>query len=268
MSELIQNENWASGDAYEPYMGRWSRLAAREFLKWLEVPPGVSWLDVGCGTGALTQAILEKASPKSVLGIDPSEGYLALASKQIQDTRAAFLLGDAQALPVESYAYDTAVSALVLNFVPHPDQALSEMTRVVRNGGIVAIYVWDYASQMQLIRYFWDAAAAIDPSASTLDEGKRFPICQPEYLRKLFLTAQLAEVTVDAIEVPTTFRDFDDYWTPFLGGQGPAPGYAMSLTEEQRAVLRERLRATIPIEPDGSLHLTARAWSIRGTRTV
>ena len=116
-------------------------MVAREFLKWLTVPPGASWLDVGCGTAALSQTLLEMASPDSVLGIDPSEGYLALARKQIQDRRAAFLLGDAQALPVESNVYDASVSGLVLNFVPHPDQALSEMIRAVRNGGIVAIYV-------------------------------------------------------------------------------------------------------------------------------
>jgi hypothetical protein len=128
--------------------------------------------------------------------------------------------------------------------------------------------VWDYAGQMQLIRYFWDAAVALDPSASSLDEGKRFPLCQPQALRKLFQKAQLAEVMISAIEVPTTFRNFEDYWTPFLGGQGPAPGYAMSLMEEQRTALRERLRATLPTDPSGSIHLTARAWAISGICTI
>jgi SAM-dependent methyltransferase len=266
MTAPERRNTWASGVAYEPYVGRWSRLIAREFLAWLAVPPNACWLDIGCGTGALSQTILEVASPQSVLGVDPSEGYLAFAREQIQDTRADFLLGDAQSLPDFSSAYDTVVSGLVLNFVPQPGQALREIVRAVRKGGTVAAYVWDYAGQMQLMRYFWDAAVALDPTASTLDEGQRFPLCQPEPLRQLFQTAQLGKVEVRSIDVPTTFRDFDDYWFPFLGGQGPAPGYAMSLSEERRVALREHIRATLPIAPDGSIHLTARAWAVRGVR--
>jgi SAM-dependent methyltransferase len=261
-----RKDMWASGVAYEPYVGRWSRLVAREFLEWLAIRPGACWLDIGCGTGALSQTILEVASPQSVLGVDPSDGYLAFAREQIQDTRAEFLVGDAQALPVESAAYDAIVSGLMLNFVPHPSQALSEMIRAVRKGGTVAAYVWDYAGQMQLMRSFWDAAVSLDPAAGTLDEGQRFPLCQPESLRQLFQAAQLGKVAIGAIEVPTTFRDFDDYWSPFLGGQGPAPGYTMSLSEERRVALREHIRATLPIEASGSIHLIARAWAVRGVR--
>jgi SAM-dependent methyltransferase len=201
-----------------------------------------------------------------VVGVDLSQGYLAFAREQIQDTRADFLLGDAQALPVSSSAYDIVVSGLVLNFVPHSSQALREMVRAVRKGGTVAAYVWDYAGQMQLMRSFWNAAVALDPAAGTLDEGQRFPLCQPQSLRQLFQTAQLRKVEVRSIDVPTTFRDFDDYWSPFLGGQGPAPGYAMSLSEERRVALRDHLRATLPIAADGSLHLIARAWAVRGVR--
>jgi SAM-dependent methyltransferase len=266
LREPEQKDTWASGVAYDPYVGRWSRLVAREFLAWLAVPPGACWLDIGCGTGALSQLILEVASPQSVLGVDPAEGYLAFAREQIQDTRADFLLGDAQALPVVSSVYDAVVSGLVLNFVPQPGQALREMVRAVRKGGTVAAYVWDYAGQMQLMRSFWDAAVALDPAACTLDEGQRFPLCQPEPLRQLFQTAQLGKVEVRSIDVPTIFRDFDDYWSPFLGGQGPAPGYAMSLSEERRVALRDYLRATLPIEASGSIHLIARAWAVRGVR--
>jgi hypothetical protein len=138
------------------------------------------------------------------------------------------------------------------------------MTRVTRPGGKVGIYVWDYAGEMQLMRHFWDAAAALDPPAMELDEGRRFPICRPEPLAEIFTNTGLTEVAVRAIDIPTVFRDFDDYWSPFLGGQGPAPGYTMSLTEDRRTALRERLRAVLPVAPDGSISLSARAWAATG----
>ena len=138
------------------------------------------------------------------------------------------------------------------------------MTRVTRAGGRVAAYVWDYAGRMELMRRFWEAAAALDPAAASLDEGRRFPVCRPEPLARLFGDAGLAEVEVRPIEVPTRFRDFDDYWAPFLGGQGPAPGYAMALDEPRRAMLREELRARLPAASDGSIPLVARAWAARG----
>lgn len=207
---------WASGDSYEYYIGRWSRLVARKFLTWLEVPSGGRWLDVGCGTGILSQTILDTVSPHTVLGINSSEGYIEFARNQIQDPHVAFRLGDAEALQVESAAYDSVVSGLVLNFVPQPSQALNEMIRAVRTGGTVAAYVWDYAGQMQFMRYFWDAAVAVDKTVYALDEGQCFPLCQPEPLKQLF-QARLGQVEVHSIDVATTFRDFDDYWSPISG---------------------------------------------------
>jgi SAM-dependent methyltransferase len=254
---------WASGAAYEPYVGRWSRPVAREFLAWLDVPPESRWLDVGCGTGALSQVILATAAPEEVVGIDLSEGYLAFAREQVRDRRARFEMGDAQQMPFAGADFDAVVSGLALNFVPHPDRGLAEMARVARPGGTVAAYVWDYAGQMQLMRHFWDAAVALDLAASELDEGRRFPICRRQPLEQLYQAAGLAEVEVRAIDVPTVFRDFDDYWSPFMGGQGPAPSYAMSLSEERRAALRERIRAGLPTADDGSIHLIARAWAAR-----
>jgi SAM-dependent methyltransferase len=257
---------WASGAAYEPYVGRWSRLVARDFLAWLALPPGARWLDLGCGTGALSAAILAHAAPREVVGIDPSAGYVAYAREQVRDPRARFVVGDARALPGAAGACDAVVSGLVLNFVPEPGRALAEMARVARAGGTVAAYVWDYAGRMELMRHFWDAAEALDPAAHELDEGRRFPLCQPGPLADLFREAGLGEVAVRAIDVPTVFRDFDDYWSPFLGGQGPAPGYVMALDEERRVRLRERIRAALPFRADGSIHLLARAWAARGTR--
>jgi SAM-dependent methyltransferase len=229
---------------------------------------GARWLDVGCGTGVLSQTILDVVSPQTVLGIDSSEGYIEYACKHIENPHVSFRLGDAQAvLPVESASYDAAVSGLVLNFVAKPNQMLSEIIRAVCIGGTVAVYVWDYADLMQPIRYFWNAAVALDRIAIALDEGQRFPLCQPEPLIQLFQnSAQLEHIEVRAIDVPTIFRNFDDYWSPFLGGQGPAPSYTMSLSEKQRCALREYLRRRLPINTDGSIHLIARAWAVRGLR--
>jgi SAM-dependent methyltransferase len=158
------------------------------------------------------------------------------------------------------------ISGLVLNFVPDAAAAVAEMVRVVRPGGTVAAYVWDYAGQMQLMRYFWDSAVALNPAARDLDEGRRFPLCQPGPLAALFRMAGLAHVQTCAVEVPTIFRDFADYWSPFLGGQFPAPDYAMSLDEAQRGALRDHLRTHLPIAADGSIALVARAWAVRGIR--
>jgi SAM-dependent methyltransferase len=255
---------WASGDAYEPYVGRWSRLVAREFVDWLGVPTGRRWLDIGCGTGALSQIVLDRAAPESLLGLDPSDGFVAHARQIIRHGKAEFRVGDAQALPADDQTFDVAVAGLVVNFVPDMAKAVSEMARVLRPSGIAAAYVWDYAGEMQMMRRFWDAAVALNPSASDKDEGRRFPICRPEPLQALFKGAGLSNVEVRAIDVPTVFKNFDDYWSPFLGGQAPAPGYCMSLSEENRNVLRERIRSALPFRDDGTIHLVARAWAVRG----
>jgi SAM-dependent methyltransferase len=260
------NEVWASGDSYEPYVGRWSRLVAKKFIGGLAVPENRRWLDVGCGTGALSQTILEMANPKTVNGIDRSEAYVESVRSRVNDPRAEFEVGNAQTLSFESEIFDAAVSGLVLNFVPQPDKMIPEMARVVRKSGMVALYVWDYAGKMQMMRHFWNAVAALDPAARDLDEGRRFPICNPDSLKTLFQNAGLFQVEVHSIDIFTDFKDFNDYWAPFLGGQGPAPGYAMSLSEEQRARLRQRIYNSLPFALDGSIPLTARAWAVRGMK--
>src|SRR5215211_6476744 len=199
---------WGSGNAYEPYVGRWSRPVAREFLRWLAVPPGGRWLDVGCGTGALSESILSLAAPDRVVGVDPSPAFVAFARDRLKDPWVEFDIGDAQALGAASATFDAVVTGLVLNFVPEPDKAVCEMPRVTRPGGTVAAYVWDYAEGMQMMRYFWDAAGALDPKARGLDEGNRFTLCRPEPLANLFRGTRLGEVEVRAIDVPTVFRDF------------------------------------------------------------
>ncbi|MGW4487284.1 class I SAM-dependent methyltransferase [Amycolatopsis sp. NPDC004368] len=256
---------WSSGEAYERYVGRWSRRVAAAFVEATVVAPGARWLDVGCGTGALTNAVLAAADPGCVVGLDAAEAFVGHAATRVGDPRAAFVAGDAQSLPMRSHAFDAAVSGLALNFLPDPARAVAEWARVVKPGGVVAAYVWDYAEGMELMRWFWDAAAVLDPAVAELDEGRRFPLCRPEPLSRLWTDAGLTGVVVRAIGVRTAFAGFDDYWLPFLGGQGPAPGYTVQLREDRRQALRDLLHARLPIAADGSITLTARAWAVRGS---
>jgi SAM-dependent methyltransferase len=263
---ITRTDQWESGTTYEPYVGRWSRLVAREFLNWLNLPSGTRWLDVGCGTGALSQTILHWADPGEVKGVDRSEAFVAFARDQVIDERVSFEVGDAQQLPVESSRYDAVVTGLVLNFIPDQTKALRDMTRVAKPGAVIAAYVWDYADRVQFMRYFWDAVITLHPDALDLDEGRRFPVCQPEPLAALFQSTGLEQIGVRGIDIPTHFRDFEDYWAPFLGGQGPAPTYVSSLAERDRNELRDYLRTHLPTGTDGSIDLIARAWAVRGLR--
>lgn len=261
----MTHDVWAAGTAYEAYVGRWSRPVATAFVPWLGVPAGRCWLDVGCGTGGLTATVLAIADPAEVVGVDTSEGFLSHARAQLADPRVSFRTGDALSLPLADHSFDAVVSGLALNFLPDPGRGVAELVRVAGPGGTVAGYVWDYAGGMAMLRHFWDAATALDPAAAELDEGGRFPICRPQPLAQLWTDAGLAEVAVEPIDVPTRFADFDDFWGPFLGGQGPAPGYVMSLPGQRREALRDRLRDRLPTDPDGAVRLAARAWAVRGT---
>jgi SAM-dependent methyltransferase len=252
---------WAHGDLYERYVGRWSRQVAPLFVDAIKVPAGRRWLDVGCGTGALSAAILERASPSSVVGVDPSQGFRDTAKARLGD-RVSLRPGNATAIPLGDASVDAVVSGLVLNFVPDQPAALAEMKRVAVPGGTIAAYVWDYAEKMELMRHFWDAAISLDAGVAQMDELVRFPVCRPEPLKRLFAEAGLQDIEVSAIEIATPFASFDDYWAPFLGGQGPAPSYAMSLDEAARQRLRDTLRQRIPAAPDGSISMIARAWAV------
>jgi SAM-dependent methyltransferase len=256
------SDTWEIGDPYEQYVGRWSRRVAPPFLSWLALPAGRRWLDVGCGTGALCAAIVDRCSPASVAGVEPSEGFLKAARENLAG-RAELHRGSASEIPLVDASVDAVVSGLVLNFVSDPRSALVEMARVTGSGGTIAAYVWDYAGKMELMRFFWDAAVELSPNAAKLDEGIRFPLCRPEALAALFAGAGLKAVEVTPIDIATRFADFEDYWKPFLGGQGPAPAYAMSLDEGARARLRDRVRERLPARPDGSIPLSARAWAVR-----
>lgn len=264
MDQTSVPTKWQSGDAYERYMGRWSRQLAPRFLAWLDVPAGRRWLDVGCGTGAFSAAILEECAPAGVIGVDPSEGFLATARSRLP-AHVVLHRAAADRMPLPDAAVDVAVSGLVLNFVPDATAALREMARVAVDGGRVAACVWDYAEKMDMIRHYWDAAAQLGLLGPGQDQGERFPLCRADALVAAFVDAGLRGVDGAAIEVPMRFADFDDYWQPFLGGQGPAPAHAMSLDEATRARLRDSIRERLPVQADGSIALAARAWAARGS---
>jgi SAM-dependent methyltransferase len=260
------SDTWERGDPYEQYVGQWSRRVAPLFLSWLRIPAEQRWLDVGCGTGALCAAIVDHCSPASVTGVDPSEGFLKTANENLAG-RVVLQRGSAAAIPMGNASVDVVVSGLVLNFVPDQSAALAEMARVADNGGTIGAYVWDYAGRMELMRIFWDAAVELNPKAAGLDEGVRFPLCHPAALRELFSNAGLHAIEVTAIDFETRFASFNEYWKPFLGDQGPAPAYAMSIDDSARERLRDLIRQHIPVQADGSISLIARAWAIRATVT-
>jgi SAM-dependent methyltransferase len=267
MTEATRAHVWGNTATYEAYMGRWSRPVAETALAWLGLPPGLSWLDVGCGTGALTEVILEATDPREILGVDPSADFLAAATAQIADPRVRFAIGDAHALPVPSDAYDVVIAGLVLHFVPDPPPAVREMMRATRPGGTVTAYVWNPAGERQFTRPLWQAATALDPAAAAQDPGVESPVCHPEPLAALFAGAGLRAVTVDALVTPILFRDFDDFWQPhLLGGSSPAQRYVTSLSAGQRTALRDRLQAMLPIADDGSIPLLGHVWAVRGTK--
>jgi SAM-dependent methyltransferase len=254
---------WHSGQPYEQYVGRWSNQVARAFVQWLQPRGKLAWADVGCGTGALASAVLAACDPRAVWAVDTSEDFIRKARLRLNDDRVELEQGDAARLPWASEAVDVAVSGLVLNFVADKECMLREMARVTRKGGIVGVYVWDYADGMRMIREFWDAAAEVDPATRSLDEGVRFPICHRDPLARLFGKVGLGEVEVTAIEIQTVFQDFDDYWKPFLGRTGPAPAYIASVTNDLRERIRSRLQTRLAPE-NGPINLRARAWAAKG----
>lgn len=264
MSQTSRHDAWQAGDSYDAFMGRWSRRIAPQFLDWLAASAGKDWLEIGCGTGALSATILDRANPKSLISIDPSEGFVGKAKATLPDPRADFRMGDAQNLELPNASRDVVASALVLNFIPDRPKALDEMKRVLRPGGMLGLYVWDYpGGGQEFIRAFWTAATPLDPAAAEFNETTRFPYCTRDGLLELVKNAGFANAEVTAIEIPTVFRDFDDYWRPFTLGAGPAPGYCVKLAPEARERLRAKLDQNLPRQPDGSINMKARAWGIK-----
>lgn len=267
MKTSAEFDAWSAGQSYEHYMGRWSRLIAARFVDWLAAPRDAAWLEIGCGTGALTKAILVRAAPRSLVSVDSSKDFLAHTSAAIDDRRASFEVADAAKLPVADSSVDVVASGLVLNFIPDRPPALAEMRRVLKPNGLLSFYVWDYpGAGVGFIDAFWKAAAEIDPRAAALDEGKRFPFCSRDGLAAICREAGFGAARIEPIEIETAFPDFAAFWHPFTLGAGPAPGYCASLPEDRRARLKARLGELVGT--GGAVRLAARAWAAMARRSA
>lgn len=254
---------FSESDGYEHFMGRWSRRLAPLFVDFAGVTEGDRILDVGCGTGALTVAAATVPSVRAV-GVDPSTEF-GQAAQRAGSERVRFEIGDASALPFPVSMFDRTLSMLVLNFVPDSTAALREMIRVTRPDGVVAAAVWDYSDGMKMLRVFWDEAVAADPTAAARDE-RRMPLCRRGELAALWRDVGLRDVEEAPLTIDMAFASFDDFWQPFLCGQGPAGVYVSTLPASGRDQLRARLRNRLGGAESG-LTMMARAWAVRGVAT-
>lgn len=262
MFDGVEEDGWTDGAAYDAGMGRWSRAVAETFLVWLNRRPGLTWLDIGCGTGALTGAVLDRARPERVLAIDPSPAFLAHARARLADPRILFEAGEMEDIPAPDAAFDAVVSGLALNFLDRPRFAMPELRRVAKPGGVVAAYVWDYGGRMEPLCKFWETAAELDPDSFDFDETRRFADCDPEHLADMFEGAGFDSVETKAIDLPLAFDDFEACWRAVATGCGPAPSYAASLDDSAREALKRAYRQAISPH-GGTVRTTARAWAVR-----
>jgi SAM-dependent methyltransferase len=248
------------GAGYERMMGTWSRLVGEQFLAWLAPPPGLAWVDVGCGNGAFTEMLATRCAPARLVGIDPSEGQLAFARTRPATSMATYLQGDAMALPLEAKSFDAAVMALVIFFVPEPARGVAEMIRVARPGALVCGYAWDFAAGGFPLAALQEEMAAIGvPPVFPPSVG----VSRPEKLRALWADGGLQDVEMTGLAVQRRFSDFEDLWATSLLGSTVGPKVA-AMPAEQREQLRQRLHARMRADADGGITCGAFANAIRG----
>jgi ubiquinone/menaquinone biosynthesis C-methylase UbiE len=245
-------------DAYDRYMGVWSRLLASPFADAAGVERGQTALDVGCGIGTLTVELASRLGGDAVAAIDPSEPSVAACAAAVPE--ADVRLGSAESLPFADATFDRALCQLAVNFMSDARRGVRELRRVTRSGGAVAACTWDYGEGMTMLRVFFDAAVEVDPTAP---DEREMPYCTPTALRQLWEDEGLAEIRTDEIVVERTYASFDDYWEPFTFGVGPAGSYCVSLDADRREAVRQGCFRQLG-EPSGPLRLTARAWFVRG----
>jgi SAM-dependent methyltransferase len=261
-----QASMFADAEAYNRFMGRWSRLVSPLLIDFSQIKDGDRVLEVGSGTGSLSLTIAASRPRCRVVGIDRSARYVSYAKSQVAGGNVRFETGDALELPFPAAQFDAATSLLVLNFIPDARKAVAEMSRVTRSGGTISAAVWEYGGGMEMLRLFWDAAVGLDPAAEPLHE-KHMPLCRSGELAGLFRAARLVDVREKPLEITTHFESWDDYWSPFLDGQGPAGAYVAGLTPEKRSALHDRLRSMLNSrqDPSGGYRLRARVWAARAT---
>ena len=245
-----------AADAYDRFMGRWSRQLSSQLADLAGVAPGMRVLDVGCGPGALTDELVDRLGAEAVTAVDPAEGFVAAARARFPDvpvTRAA-----AEALPFAADAFDAALAQLVVHFMADPVAGLREMGRVTRPDGVVVACVWDHGGGQGPLTPFWQAVKARDPTA---DDESGLAGARKGHLAALFEDAGLRDIDATVLPVSREYASFEDWWEPYTLGVGPAGAYATALEPAEREDLRERCRALLP---HGPFTLTARAWAARG----
>ncbi|MCC6394374.1 MAG: class I SAM-dependent methyltransferase [Bryobacterales bacterium] len=256
---------FGDAEAYERFMGRWSRLLGPRLVKFAGVLDTGRVLDIGSGTGSLSFSIAEQKSRCQVLGIDRSNEYVEFAkSRNPVPDRVNFEAGDARQLRFPDGTFQCCLSLLVFNFIPDFRKALAEARRVTRPGGCVSAAVWDYGAGMRMLRVFWDAAVKVDPAAEKLDES-HMPLCRAGELEELWKQGGLEDVSERPLDITMRFESFADYWDPFLVGQGPAGAYLRNADSRRKEALREEVKRRLGIQRENRrLRLQARAWAVRG----
>jgi SAM-dependent methyltransferase len=254
-----------AAEAYERFMGRWSRLLAPSLVDFTDLPDRGQVLDVGSGTGALAFSIARLRVHCQVVGIDPSKQYVGYAnSRNPFPARARFRVGDAQKLPFSDATFENSLSLLVFNFIPDRKTALREVGRVTKPGGWVSAAVWDYGAGMRMLRVFWDAAGTVDPTAQKFDE-LHMPLCRAGELGELWKQSGLERVEERPLDITMRFESFADYWDPFLLGQGPAGAYLRTVEGDRRQALRSEVKRQLALTAeDAPFSIPARAWAVRG----
>jgi SAM-dependent methyltransferase len=249
---------------YERFMGRWSRQLAPEYIAFAGVKNGDRVLDVGTGTGSLASVLEATMTSSEIVGVDPSEGFISYAKKNAKSGRIHFETGDAQALRFQDSSFDQTMAMLVMNFIPDHNKAIGEMRRVTRPQGVVSACVWDYDAGMQMLRFFWDEAVALDPAIEPKDE-RHMKLSREGQLGELWNSAGLVNVQQKPVSIDQAYESFDDYWGPFLKGAGPGGAYVVSLSDERRRELETRIRKRLlGNRGNGPFVLKARAWCVRG----
>ena len=252
-------------EKYEEMMGRWSRQLAPLFVEFAGVRDGDVVLDVGCGTGALSSTLTRMTRAAKIVGIDPSEGFVAAARSQISDPRVSIEMGDAQQLPYPDATFDRTLGLLVVNFIPDPRKAVREMRRITKPGGVVATVMWDNTPANELNQCYWIAARQLNPDLKG-PVDIRGSYGTEEALSKLFGDAGLTATEVSPLMISCLFASFEDNWRRYLTGEGPNGAHFIKLSDERKAALKEKLRENLfGNRPDGPFSLQAKAWAIKGT---
>lgn len=261
----IGKESWNDSNAYDLYVGRWSRRIAGDFMQWLQPQANLSWLEVGCGTGALTTEILNSARPLRILAIDKSGAYLTKARSYISSPRVSFSKTDLSALDAGA-EFDYITSGLVLNFLSDVEEKLKCMKQYLRPGGSISAFVWDYAGHYQPMRIFWDSVKQLYKEAERFDAGIKYPLCSESNLTALFRSVDLSNIRFTKIEKIATFRDFDDYWLPIASAQGSVTEFLDTLNEGKKNDLKALVKSRLPMSLNGEIKLILSALAIEGRK--